>query len=108
MINSISPSIYNYNRNIAVNPVRLVNRGKLPENHPWRLQAKKNAEKSSTSDKFKVGCYILGGAALLGTIIYACCTKKMTPVKKQNLNNLDEAGWNMTMVGDLIDQAAKL
>ena len=103
MINSINPSIYNYNRNIVVNPQRLIKKGTLPENHPWRLQAKNNAKKRSKSDKLKVGCYILAGAALLGTIIYACCTKKMTPVKEQNLDNLGEAGWNAAMIGDLID-----
>ena len=59
-----------------------------------------------SSDKLKIGCYILAGATLMGSLIYSVCTKKMTPSISKNLDNTDEAACNMAMVGDFIDAIA--
>ncbi len=81
--------------------VRFINRSKLPKNHTWQHQEKD--DKLKTSDKFKIGCYIASIALFLGTIIYAACSKKVSPSKNMNIDNMGYASDNMYMLGDIID-----
>ena len=102
--NSISPVLYSTIKSPMMKWQPIYN-GTLPKNHPWRKQAEFESKRIS-SDKLKIGCYILAGATLMGSLIYSVCTKKMTPSLSKNLDNTDEAACNMAMVGDFIDAIA--